>query len=365
MKDDNFDLDDVLCDIDNEKGQDGHKIVVNDEKPKSDSSSDTSIDEINKTNYSNGSLGNDDLDSSLSDLSLADSFSDTDIDKSFDDLEEITLNDTDHEEQKIPPDSEFPEDQSPKKTSPKEEPITIRFTVKGNRSWNTREPYTINIDSAKLRKNYDDLKISFHFIEKTDSDASSPGKIKIAMLQNIRGGGRNLTDRYKEFIYKTISLQVQEFSKIYGLKGDDLNLFIYHSGVLTFYRILFSSFHRLKIGTCYKRLSGNRIVKHFPDEYIKEMTLNWFEDNINIYNIPYNGIHEYNEAKRIVTSHYHSEVDKYNKKLDEIIIRLKLNLEKKFHREEYFRSKWDEWFGGANILVYNRFIERTIFKSLR
>ncbi len=238
----------------------------------------------------------------------------------------------------------------------------VKYTVKGDRSWNTREPYVINIDYKKLQATLHELSYSIYYVEKPESDKSSQGRIRRALLKNITRSNTELIEKYKEFIFKSIFMQVKEFGEFYNLKGDNLHLFLYHSGVFTTYRILTSIFQKLKIGYCYMQTAENKVVRHFPLEFIKMLVLNWFEDNINIYDLPFNGIHEYNEIKRMVSARYYTELEKYNKKLDEIIVRLKLNDDKNFNREEYYRNKWDEWFGRGNILVYNRFIERTIFK---
>lgn len=241
-------------------------------------------------------------------------------------------------------------------------PLSVKFTVRGNRTWNTREPYIIKIDNHKLKQNYDELNSTIYFVESPESETSVQGKIKLSLLKNITGERGEIISRYQEFVYKALFLLVREFGESFNLNGDKLSLFIYHTGVYTVYRMLLNNFQSFKIGFCYQRSAEKKVTRNFPAEFIKVAVLNWFEDNINIYDLPFDGIHEYNEIKRLVTARYYSELEKYNKKLDELILENKLNHDKKFSREEFFRSKWDEWFGVNNIILYNRFIERTIFK---
>lgn len=241
-------------------------------------------------------------------------------------------------------------------------PQSVRFAVKGSKSWNTREPYIISINDVKLKENFEDLNVTIYFNEDLENELSLQGKIKLALMRNITGDRTEVLTRYKEFIFKSIILLIKDFQDIYNLQGDKFNLFIYHAGVYTVYRILINHLQNLKIGYCYKKIGKSKVTKFLPLEYLKVAALNWFEDNINICSIPFDGIHEYNELKRAVTGKYYAELEKINKKTDEIIARQKLNADKKFNRDDYLRSKWDELFGPANIIIYNRFIERTIFK---
>ena len=238
----------------------------------------------------------------------------------------------------------------------------VKFTVKGNRTWNIREPYIININDDRLKQNYDDLSETIYFVDSPENETSIQGKIKLSLLRNISGASKELILRYKEYIYRSVIHITDELTDIYSFKGDKKKLFLYHTGVLTIYRIIIGHFQNFKIGQCYKRLPDKKVTKFHPSEYIKAALLNWYEDNINIFNLPFDGIHEFNDFKRIVTGKYYFELEKYNKHIDETIIKLKLNTDKKFNREEYARNMWDEWFGTMNIITYNRFIERTIFK---
>ncbi len=238
----------------------------------------------------------------------------------------------------------------------------VKFTVKGTRTWNTREPYIISINNDRLKENYDDLAETIYFVDSPENESSIQGKIKLSLLRNISGDSKELVSKYKEFLYRLIINFINEISHSFPLKDEKQKLFIYHTGAYTLYRILIASLQSLKIGHCYKRIQDNRVTRFFPSEYIKVAVLNWYEDNINIFNLPFDGIHEFNDLKRIVTSEYYYELEKYNKKMDELVIKLNLSTDKKFNREEYMKNKWDEWFGSTNIVIYNRFIERTIFK---
>lgn len=238
----------------------------------------------------------------------------------------------------------------------------FRFTVKGTRNWNVREPYIIKIDFSKLAADLDELKSSFYFIDRMDSESVLDGELKRAMMRYLNDRSKDITEYFGEFILKMVFLQVQELGNFFGLEGEKLHLLVYHLGPSSLNRILINYLQAKKLGFCFKYLQGSRVVRYVPLEFIKAKVLGWFEENINICTLPFDGIHEFDETRKTVSRKYYAEVDSYNKKLDQLIRQLKLDSNEKFNRGDFFRSKWNDWFGSANIVVYNRFMEKTIFK---
>jgi hypothetical protein len=59
---------------------------------------------------------------------------------------------------------------------------------------------------------------------------------------------------------------------------------------------------------------------------------------------------------------YNKELAANGRQLDEMIAKLKLDENPQFNKQEFFKSKWNQWFGTARIPVYNRFIEKSIFR---
>ena len=188
--------------------------------------------------------------------------------------------------------------------------------------------------------------------------------MKRAMFKYIRNPEKDIIQEYTEFINNKLFSLTAELGNYFGFQKDKLHLFIYHLGVLTLYKIIIIIFQTDKIGYCFKLLADNNVVKYIPFEFIKEMILIWHNDNINSTVFQYDGIIEYNDLKRVVSRRYTSEYEKYNSKLDDLISKSNANIST-FDREQIFKSKWDEWFGKTNIVIYNRFLERTIFKMVR
>jgi hypothetical protein len=118
----------------------------------------------------------------------------------------------------------------------------------------------------------------------------------------------------------------------------------------------------LKTGYCFKYLSGNRVSRYLPQEFVKENVLTWFENNINVFDLPFDSISRFEDMRKVVSRRYFTEVDNNNNRLNEMIKKLHLDANPKFDRDDFFRSKLPEWFGAVNIQVYNRFVERTLFK---
>ncbi|MFH0975979.1 MAG: hypothetical protein V1874_09375 [Spirochaetota bacterium] len=268
---------------------------------------------------------------------------------------------------------EEPDKSAEKKPEEKPRPIktekqpaftSVVFKVRGTRSWNTREPYVIEISEEKLDSDYKDLTRTFYFIKEQDSEQAVQSEMKRALFKFIRGSGKNITDEYSAFIGSRLFSLVADWGTEFGFQKDMLHLFVYHLGVLSLYKILLLTFQSGKTGYCFKALTGNNVVKYIPQEFIKELILKWHNENINSNALQYDGIIEYNELKRVVSKKYSAEFEKINSRLDDLIAKSNLNVSPP-DREQILKSKWDEWFGKINILIYNRFLERTIFKMVK
>jgi hypothetical protein len=237
----------------------------------------------------------------------------------------------------------------------------IKFTIRGTRSWNTRVPYVIRMNSEKLERDYSDLSNSFIFLDDSVTGSNLEDGIRIAMLKFLRDRTQNITEGYRDFIIRIIDFHVGEISDFFDFKDEKLILFIYHLGPFSIYRVIINRLQNQKIGYCYKHLDGNRVSKFIPFEFIKGVVLEWFEKNINEYDLQFDRIQEFDEFRRTVSKRYYAEMDRISNVLDEVIKKSNLEYKTNINRLELFRSKWNQWFGLANIVIYKRFIEKTIF----
>ncbi|MBN2403025.1 MAG: hypothetical protein JXN64_11580 [Spirochaetes bacterium] len=240
----------------------------------------------------------------------------------------------------------------------------VKFILRGTRTWNTREPYVLPVNYDKLNIDYKDLYKTFYLIKVQSDGQNIQGEMKRAMFKFIRNPEKYIIHEYTEFINNNLFSLTAELGNYFGFQNENLQLFVYHLGILTLYKIIIIRFQTDKIGYCYKLQADNNVVRYIPFEFVKEVILQWHNDNIIGNDYPYDGIIEYNDLKRVVSRRYTSEYEKYNSKLDDLISKSKLSTSAS-DRDEIFKSKWDDWFGKTNILVYNRFLERTIFKIVK
>jgi len=241
------------------------------------------------------------------------------------------------------------------------EPYSSSFTVKGTRPWNTREPYIIRLNEEKLGRDGEDLLRSFYFLQEGLEEKILEGELKRSMLRFMRDSALNIRESYGEYVLKAVFTRIQGIVDFFGA-ADMLSLFVYHLGPYPVYMAVLEGFTAEGTGYCFKYGTGNRVVRFMPQEFIKQKVLEWFENNVNVFDLPYDSIQEYENIRKMVSKKYYAEVDENTRKLDGIIESKNLRAEKGFDRAEYFRAQWKEWFGAANIIVYNRFIEKTIFK---
>ncbi len=239
--------------------------------------------------------------------------------------------------------------------------MPVAFTVKGTRPWNIREPYVIRLNAERLRKERDDLLESFYFIQRPVNEKFLEGDVKRSMLVYLRDRSLNILDAYGEFILKTVFMKIQEIVSFFGAE-DMMTLFAYHMGPYTAYQVLSDAFASEGIGFCYKYAPGNKVLRHLPSEFVKGKVLEWFEHNVNVFDLPFDGTQEYENIRKIVSKKYFASVDEGYKKLDELVAQTQAAGDPRFDKQAFFKSCWKEWFGASNIIVYNRFLEKTIFK---
>jgi hypothetical protein len=234
------------------------------------------------------------------------------------------------------------------------------FTVRGTRSWNTREPYIIKLNMERLQKDVDDLTDSFYFLQAGMDEKVLEGEIKRSILRVLRDN-MNIYDSYSEFVLKSVFTRINGITEFFGAR-DMLSLFMYHLGPLTAYLATVDAFTAAGTGYCFKYGAGKRVTRFMPQEFIKQKVLEWYENNVNVFDLPYDSIQEYENVRKLVTKRYYAAVDENSAKLDALIEAKNLKATPRFDRAEFFRTLHRDWFGADNIIVYNRFVEKTIFK---
>jgi hypothetical protein len=233
------------------------------------------------------------------------------------------------------------------------------FTVKGTKSWNRREPYIITLNADALNNDTDNMQKSFYFVEQPSDKAAIKIKIKQEIVTYLRRPNSHITDHYTEFIYKTIMNASQEMIKNFKLDDETHKLFSYHIGPLTMFKYIKEMFYHGKYGYCYKYMPGNKAAPFFPEEFIKEIILKWFEENINTSSIPFDSIQKYEDIKKVALKQYQNDMKIFNGRLEQL--NSKLGPDKTISRQKLVQLKGYSWFGYLNIEIYRRFFGANVF----
>ncbi len=233
------------------------------------------------------------------------------------------------------------------------------YTIRGTKSWNRREPYLITIDPKTLSNDFENLKKSFYYIEEPTDHETVRIRVKQEIVTFMRRPDDHITERYAGFIRAMVAAVVEGLIGSFEIKPDEQQLFIYHAGPLTIYKIIRDRFARHKLGQCYKYLPGNKAARYYPEEYIKFIVLRWFEENINSLELPFDSIHDYEAIREIVMKRYQNDLRTFNTRFDQIAERV--GHERKFSRNSLLAMKGGQWFGYENIETYRRFLGTTIF----
>jgi hypothetical protein len=289
--------------------------------------------------------------------------------KSFEKPDEFLDLYTDEKENPVLFESEYSDQKTEKRIEPNWDDgkvevrkIDIPFTVKGTCTWNTREPYIIKIDQSRLAKDYADLENSIYFNSEIPDKVKVAGMVKRAMIHFLHDHSMHILKRYEEFILKIIPIRIADIASFFRLTDENQRLFVYHLAPFTMHRILVDWFNHTEIGQCYKLLPDSKVSKYIPIEFIKEKVLLWFEANINIFEMPFDRVSEYNELKRLVNDRYNEERIINEKKMDKAIAHYHAQTGKVINREMLAKKKAAELYGSMQIIIYNRFIDKTVFK---
>ncbi len=238
----------------------------------------------------------------------------------------------------------------------------VNFTVKGTRHWNTREPYIIQIDPEKLGDDYRQMKDAFYFTMSPLSDDALKGEIRRNLVKYKSGSNTDVLPGYEEFLSRKISSLFNEIMDEFNISKENQSLFFYHLGPATVYNILLAEFKNNGYGSCFKYEEGNRIKRFLPTEFIKENVLRWFENNINSLDLQFDSINNFDSMRKMVTRKYYSEIDQFNKRVDEVIRRMDQDAQKKIDRKKFIKQKAPLRFSLMQMIIYNRFVEKTAFK---
>jgi len=240
--------------------------------------------------------------------------------------------------------------------------VSIPFTVKGTASWNTREPYILKVENAKLIKDYSDLESSIYFNNTIPDPVKVNGLVKRAMILFLRNPDQHILNEYGEFIFRIVSLKMNDAIGFFSIPDKHSRLFIYHLGPFTVHKMLVEEFHSTGLGICFKLLPDNKVSRHVPSEFIKEKILLWFESNINPLDLEFDRVGDYNEIKRMVNEKYLSEKSHSEENISKAAEQFRTKTGKVLDESALMRKKAVELFGENQIVIYNRFIDRTIFK---
>lgn len=235
----------------------------------------------------------------------------------------------------------------------------VAYTIRGTKSWNRREPYTIRVSKEGLRKDNESLQKSFMFVDAPLDHEALNHRIRQSIITFMRRPSAHIADQYADFIHKNIAAILQEITNNFKLDQRNERLFIYHIGPLTVHKLIRDTFSQKKYGYCYKHLPGNKASRFFPEEFIKDIVMKWFEENIHTLDLNFDSIQQYEDMKKIAARKYQNDLRTFNARLEQL--NQKVGHDKTVSRHRLFQMKGADWFGRTALEVYRRFIGSTIF----
>ncbi len=239
----------------------------------------------------------------------------------------------------------------------------VFFTVKGSKPWNTRDPYILPIDENVLLVEEEDIEYMVYYSKTSMNEEQIKAELRRALLKlTIDRQKYDIVAEYVEYINKKIISVLQEILEYFYINDTDQWLFYYHLGPQTICRIVLADMQLTGEGYCFSSRDGKKIKKLLPYEFIKKMSLEWCENNINNRDIPFDSVNALDLIRRQVSKKYYLEVDEFVAKIDSYLGTLDSEILKKLDRRLFIKQKALQIYNPKQILIYNRFIDKTIFK---
>ncbi|MCP4132490.1 MAG: hypothetical protein GY754_16070 [bacterium] len=233
------------------------------------------------------------------------------------------------------------------------------FSIVGTKSWNTQDPYIIPINQNKLLGDVKKLGQSFYFLEIASKQSTIQKRLSETMLRQVRNKSYSIASEYADFINKLIIQEIEKVADSFAQDSIDPSLLKFHLGPATLYKIIKKHFNEEKYGLCYISPDERKINNFLPWEYIKDRILNWYEENINRLDLPFDSLYEMNNIKNAVSKRYQEAVTQFNTR--HALINKKVGPTRAISKDELLKMKGNQWFGSGNIVVYKRFIGKTVF----
>ncbi len=239
----------------------------------------------------------------------------------------------------------------------------VPFTVKGTKPWNTREPYILPVDENVLKIENEDLEYMVYYTKTQLTDDQIKSELRRALLKlTIDKENYDIVEDFIEFISKKIVSVLDESAGYFDIPDNDQWLFYYHLGPQTILRLLVADIQLTGEGYCFISRDGKKIKKFVPYEFLKAIVLEWFENNVNNRDLQFDSVNALDLIRRQVSKKYFSEIDEFVAKIDAYLGTLNPETLQKLDRKSFIKQKAVQVYNQKQILIFNRFVDRTIFK---
>jgi len=130
----------------------------------------------------------------------------------------------------------------------------------------------------------------------------------------------------------------------------------------TICRLLLADIQITGEGYCFSSRDGKKIKKLVPYEFLKTIVLEWCQNNVNNRDLPFDSVNALDLIRRQVSKKYFSDIDEFVAKIDAYLGTLNPETLKKLDRKSFIKQKAMQVYNQKQILIFNRFVDRTIFK---
>ena len=231
--------------------------------------------------------------------------------------------------------------------------------VPGTRSWNTRQPYMLEISKQTLEKDIASLDTSFYFTQNSASREELSSELKRALLMYLKKQFISVAENYREFVNRVLVMEGQELLKYFNIGPEKEKIFMYHLGVTTVFSFICARFKKNGIGYCYRYGKDGKAQRFFPEVFLRQVIADWYQDNIYNLGLQFDSLQIFDSIKNSVSRQYIDVEKEFRSRLEKI--NLKVEPARRITGDRLMKLKGSEWYDVAIVSAYKRFVGRTIF----
>jgi len=152
---------------------------------------------------------------------------------------------------------------------------------RGQELFNQSYLYTLEIDARKIDNEIKKIENSWYIETHLGAEETVLRRDLIRSHISNKKEKTNNEKKYSSFLIDQFNNLKEDFSRqFFDFSDEEIKLFFYHLGPLSFLRILIKNMQELRTGCIHRRMKKNQMLRELPLEFIKFRLKDWWDEDI-------------------------------------------------------------------------------------